>query len=290
MSVRIGDNSVKIYRSHAKINIGLRIAGKRPDGYHNLESIFQEISLHDEISFRKTEKELLVTCDHPDVPLDEKNLCMRTFGLISQKYSLQGGVEIGIRKKIPPGAGLGGGSSNAATCLKAFNDLFGLNLSRSEMLVLASRIGSDVPFFIIGKTALVLGRGEVVIPVSLNLKYRLLIVFPNIAVPTPAIFKNLALGLTDYKRNVKFEAVISMLTELEHLNRYFYNDLEPVACRMVPEIQDILNQLRSAGATYASMSGSGSAVYGMFEPSVNLEKIARRFPSGYSLFQAKPVQ
>ena len=280
---------MNLYRSYGKINIGLRVVSRRSDGYHNLESVFQEITLCDEILIKKSARGIRIRTDCKAVPVDENNLCYQAYQLLVQHYGLKEGVEIELIKKIPVGSGLGGGSSNAATCLKAFNDIFALGLSRGELIRLGAKIGSDVPFFIVGKSALVKGRGEVIIPIRFLSDYQLLIVFPQVQVSTAFIYKNFEFALTKSKWNVKFEAVISRVTSLDDLSMYFSNDLEQVTSGLYPEIGEVRKEIAESGARFVSLSGSGSAVYGMYPMNVDLEAIRKWFVPRYQVFIAKPI-
>ena len=273
--------------SYAKINLGLRIVSKRADGYHNLESIFQELSLADELLIERADEFSLAT-NQPGLPVDETNLCTRAYRLLAAEYEIRGGLKIFINKRIPLGSGLGGGSSNAATCLKVINQLFRLNLSLPEQLRLAARLGSDVPFFILGRTALVKGRGEVVIPITFLKNYQIVLVYPGRAISTAQIFNNLEIGLTKYGGGVKFEAVIFRITSLDDLSGYLFNDLEEVVSRVCPEIMGIKERLINCGARYVSLSGSGATVYGLFDLQTDLSNIKQEFPASYLVFIANP--
>jgi 4-diphosphocytidyl-2-C-methyl-D-erythritol kinase len=280
---------MKLVKSPAKINIGLKIISKRPDGYHNLESVFQEISLYDDIYIEKRKTGIRFRCDDPAIPSDDRNLCIRAFRLLQESYGLREGVDIRLVKKIPAGAGLGGGSSNGAACLKAFNEIFNLDLEFKDLMNHASRLGSDVPFFITGKTALVTGRGEVVTPIHFPVDYRILLACPDLPVSTAEVFKNFEFGLTEIPMDIKFEAVISRVKTLEDLNRYFYNDLEPVVQRLYPEMAELRRWLLDTGAKYVSMSGSGSAVYALFEPEQDLSEFAKERFKNNRVFLTRPV-
>ncbi len=280
---------MEIYNSFAKINIGLRVVNRREDGFHNLESIFQEVSLADEIRIRKQNKGVTIHCNDSTIPTNDKNLCYRAYQILLENNYLDSGVEIQINKRIPAGSGLGGGSSNAATCLKALNSLFELKLSISQLLRLSAQIGSDVPFFIVGGTAMVKGRGEVVIPISFLTNYQILIVFPHIHISTGYIYKNFEMGLTAYQQNLKFDAVIKEVNTLADLNHLFFNDLENVVLRFFPELVEIKNKLKESGAEFISLSGSGSAVFGIFDKDINLNHVTEKFPPRYELFIVNPV-
>jgi 4-diphosphocytidyl-2-C-methyl-D-erythritol kinase len=278
------------YKSYAKINIGLKVVNKRCDGYHNLESVFQEITLFDEIYFRKTKKDIVIKSNYPSIPVDKRNLCYQSFKLMQEKFSLNTGIEIEIIKNIPIGAGLGGGSSNAATCLIAINEIFNLNLSQTELLVLASKIGSDVPFFILGGTALVKGRGEVVIPIQFLDNYNILIIYPNFSISTSKIYGNFELNLTENMPHVKFEAVISRINNLGDLSEYFYNDLEEIAVALYPELLDVRRSLILTEANFVSMSGSGSAIYGLYRKGMDFRNISINLHKDWKVLYAEPLK
>jgi len=275
--------------ANAKINIGLRIVGKRSDGFHNLESVFQEINLSDIITIRKIPHGIRIMTSHSQIPTDEQNLCYQAFLLMKKTYGFEGGVEISLEKNIPVGAGLGGGSSDAAACLKAFNHIFNLNLNKSRLIHLAAKIGSDVPFFIIGKTALVKGRGEVVVPIDFLKDYQILIVYPYLNISTTEVYKNFELNLTNFKSLIKFDVAILKIAYLQDLNYYFYNDLEKVVFRFYPELREAKEKLKLAGAAFASLSGSGSVLYGLFDESIQLKEIKEEFEQYGQVFIAKPV-
>jgi 4-diphosphocytidyl-2-C-methyl-D-erythritol kinase len=276
-------------RSYAKINLGLRIVGKRPDGFHNLESVFQEIDIFDEISIRKIDNGVRIISDHSNVPLGVSNICYKAFEKLKTKVNLKMGVEIEIKKRIPIGAGLGGGSSNAASCLKIFNQMFQLHLTPGELLLLAAQIGSDVPFFIMGKSALVKGRGEIVIPISFLDDYLIVLVYPNIVINTSFIYKNFEMNLTAYESNFKFEAVIFETKKIEDLNRYFFNDLENVAFESYPILKNIKKRFKWLNAKYISLSGSGSSVFGLFNKAQELAKIKRELKEFGQVFITRPI-
>lgn len=277
------------FRSCAKINLGLRVVGKRPDGYHNLESVFQEISLCDEIECKRTSGEIKIQCDHPAVPLDEKNLCHKAFRIARDIGGLKEGIRIQIKKNIPVGAGLGGGSSNAAACLKAFNRMFDLGLSKGRLIRLAAQIGSDVPFFILGKTALIKGRGEVVLPIHFLTNYQVILVYPNFSISTASVFEKFEMNLTEYNSDDKFEAGISEIQNLDDLSDSIFNDLEKIVMDCHPVLKEIKQHLKRKGAQFVSLSGSGSVVFGLFNSSKKLEKIGQEFAKYGQVFFARPV-
>ncbi len=240
--------------SPAKINLFLQILHQRPDGYHELASLFQAISLHDTIQYSLSTKDSL-TCTVPDIPVDSSNLILKAVNLFRLTTNLKFNISIHLEKHIPQKAGPGGGSSNAATTLFALNELFNHPLSIQELENLGSQIGSDVAFFFSEGTAYCTGRGEVVenlkpLPVT-----KLWIAKPNEGLATPLIFKNFQ--MTDaLKKNPQ-----DVLRNFLNGKPDYYNDLEPAAFRALPALETFKNDLKKCGFKTVLMSGSGSAFF-----------------------------
>lgn len=257
----------KTVRSYAKINLTLDILEKRPDGFHGIESVMQSISLHDIITLRtSSEPGIRITCDIPGIPTDEKNLAHKAASIFLQRRGFATGLDIHIEKRIPMQAGLGGGSSNAAAVLMGLNQLFGLSVSLDELSSIGAKIGSDVPFFLVGGTALVRGRGEVIQPLPDIPSWQLVIVKPPFGVSTAWAYKRLdemssAVGepTPHSKRMVDCILCDGCLPDA------LWNDLESPAVERHPEIAEIKGELLRAGASGALMCGSGSAVFGLFK-------------------------
>lgn len=252
--------------SPAKINLFLHVTGRRSDGYHDLLSLMCPVSLHDIIEFDFHADTLSIRCDHPEVPLNESNLAYRAARLFfEQREAVMGipadGVMLSIIKRIPIAAGLGGGSSNAATVLIGLNRFFGHPFSLETLKEMGLSIGADVPFFIYGKPAIATGIGEVLSPVQSLPQFYVILVNPGVAVSTGAVYKNLNLGLTNTQK-INKEAFFKV-RNLD-LVRYLWNDLEKVTASKFPEILDIKEALLSNGAEGALMSGSGPTVFGLF--------------------------
>jgi 4-diphosphocytidyl-2-C-methyl-D-erythritol kinase len=250
----------------AKINLFLRVIGKRPDGYHDLYSLMCPVALYDTLSLDFGVSGISVTCDHPGVPQDASNLAIRSVRLFldavfAGRCPPGFGLSIHIEKKIPVGAGLGGGSSNAAAVLSALNHYFGQPLSTPALMALGARIGADVPFFIFGRPALAGGIGDRLDPFPHLAPWTALLVYPNEAVSTAWVYKNLNLRLTkDEKKLSKFHFDGRFFNVDEHL----VNDLEAVTERALPVVNEIKRLLLAHGAAGAMMSGSGSTVFGLF--------------------------
>ena len=245
----------------AKINLFLHIIDKRPDGYHNLKSLMCCIDLCDQITLLPGMPDTSVRCRHPDVPEDATNLAARAAEVFHTSMGLSGGAGVIIDKKIPVGAGLGGGSSNAAVVLTALNRYYGKPFSRGDLMAMGLSIGADVPFFIYGKPAMVSGIGETVEPYGKLLPYAIVLIFPGIGVSTPAVYKNLNLALTKSKNKHNYRDLSDYQFRVRN---ELYNDLETVAIRLCPEIQAAKDALLIQGAIGALMSGSGSSVFGVF--------------------------
>jgi len=254
--------------SFAKINWTLEILGKRPDGYHELRTLLQTVSLSDELVFRPAEQGIEIICDHPDVPCDETNLVFRAARLLSDFAGVAKGVGVTIRKRIPAAAGLGGGSSNAAVTLIALQKLWGIELPPGDLFTLAAKLGADVPFFLMGGTCLGVGRGDEVYPLADINAGCLLLVNAGIPVPTREVYGNLPPELTKprtiTKMPLSLEAAYAGITS-QNGQIKLQNDLEiPVLARHTL-LADIKDRLERAGANGVLMSGSGSTIFAVFD-------------------------
>jgi 4-diphosphocytidyl-2-C-methyl-D-erythritol kinase len=259
----------------AKINLGLEIIRKRADGYHDINSIFLSIALCDELEII-ADATLSMTCDDAALPVDESNLCIRAARMMQERFDCRDrGARITLHKNIPMGAGLGGGSSDAAAVIRALNDVWGINASIEELAKVAAEIGSDVPFFLYGQPMLARGRGDVMAPIEFPLKSHIVLVCPSVHVSTPWAYK--ALDITSERRATPYEKIIPQLANLGSLRELCVNDFERVVFTEHPELALIKEKLLHAGAAYASMSGSGSAVYGMFETAEAAKNAAKIF-------------
>ena len=240
-------------RSYAKINWSLRITGKRGDGYHDLETLFQTISLHDTLTFTESDR-LSLTCDDPTIPVDDTNLVLRAAKLLGAPP-----VAIELRKRIPAGGGLGGGSSNAAATLVTLDRMF--SLGTPNLPELALELGSDVPFFLVGGTAYATGRGEVLTAMPPASPIPLLLVLPEERVLTREAFARIA----RYSRPIGPEHYRTMIEDdlLSHAP-FLVNDFEEPVFGMLPRLRQLRDRLVGAGAVYARMSGSGSTLVGAF--------------------------
>ena len=254
------------FKTPAKINLGLHIHGKREDGFHELETIFQMVSLYDDVELELLSSGIKLECDTPGVPTDDTNLVCKAALLLRQSYQVEGkGVSIRLKKKIPFGAGLGGGSGNAAGVLMGLNRLWDLNIEREELLALAAELGSDVPFFLTSPCALGMGRGEQLKTLKPCAKFQVLLVFPGFPVATSWVYQNLKLKLTKRENNISILRKNLSLSDITSLGSRLYNDLEPVVIQRFPEVQVVKDELGAWGALGVLLSGSGSTVFGIFD-------------------------
>ena len=274
--------------SYAKINLNLQVLNKRVDGYHNIHSLFLEIDLDDKLIFSRSD-EFQLTVENSfssEIPLDDTNLINRAYKTIKSKIkSVPTEYAIHLKKQIPIGSGLGGGSSNAASILTVLNQLWKLNLSTIELENIGKSLGSDVPFFIKGGIQLVEGIGDILTPLDFSLLkgYYFVLVVPPIHISTPWAYGALNKSLQPNKRQLKFLPLsTSMKWEL------FDNDFERVIHEAYPEIRKTKAKLQRAGALYAGLSGSGSTVFGVFDNLKKAESILEHFDQ-YQTYLTSPV-
>lgn len=263
---------MKEYFSSAKINIGLNIISKRDDGYHNIETIFYPIKLCDRIIFLE-DKTFSIECNEASIPVDENNLIYKARNILSEATGKEINVKVKLEKNIPSFAGLGGGSSNAATTLIALNEILDLHLSENDLIELASKIGSDVPFFILNKPTFAEGRGEILFPLpELILDYKILIVIPEIKISTAWAYSNF--------KNTQKKIDLRLIRTAEDFDKYkeqISNDFEAIVFPSFPIIENIKTELKKSGSIFSLLSGSGSAVYGFFYKDFDPTQIKNKF-------------
>ncbi len=250
-------------RSFAKINLFLQVTGKRADGYHELNTLMCGIDLHDIIRLDFNCAETCVSCTHPDVPGDLTNTAFKAARLFFETAGIAGAVGIHIEKRIPVGAGLGGGSSNAAAVLKELNTHYGNPLSEGQLMAMGRAIGADVCFFISGRPAVATGIGEVLTPFLHLYPFQLLVIYPSVPVSTAQVYKKLNLGLTKNKKIPKKNVFELNWKKADSV--CLHNDLEETGFALCPESRRAKMALLRHHASAALMSGSGSAVFGLYE-------------------------
>src|SRR5438045_4142221 len=254
--------------SFAKINWTLEVLGRRADGYHELRTLLQTISLCDELRFTRLERGIEITCNVPDVPCDETNLAYRAAALLNAFTGFNRGARIEIIKRIPAAGGLGGGSSNAAVTLMALQRLWDVHLAPRALFALGAKLGADVPCFFLGGTCLGIGRGDEVYPLADIKAEHLLLVNAGILVPTREVYAHLPPELTNPHPTAMMpfalEAAYRSVSLQSGPPTQLSNDLERPVLARYPLLSEIKQRLTQAGACATLLSGSGSTVFGIF--------------------------
>lgn len=249
-----------------KINLTLDVHYKRPDGYHEVEMIMQTISLKDEISLKLIPRPVIeLTSNCHKLPLDESNLAYKAAKLMIEKYKLDAGIAININKKIPIAAGLAGGSADAAAVIVGINEMFQLNRPQEELMALGKDIGADVPFCIVGKTALAKGIGEKILPLKHLSGFGLLLVKPPYFVSTKEVYSRLDVKAIQERPDTMAMIEYINAQDIGKIAAGLCNVLEEVTFKLYPELDFIKKHLVSKGALGSLMSGSGPTVFGIFE-------------------------
>jgi 4-diphosphocytidyl-2-C-methyl-D-erythritol kinase len=253
-----------VARCPAKVNLALRVVGSRDDGYHELDTVFQAVDLWDSLEIREAPS-LSLECDDPSLPVDGSNLVLAAAELLLRERGAPGrGAAISLRKRIPAQAGLGGGSSDAAGALLLCSRWWGMDLPIGEMVDLGSRLGADVPFFLHGGTARGRGRGDLIEPLPFIGERPILIGIPPFGISTSEVFSELRVRLTHPENGVSFPLLSAHKWQEENDFHIAANDLEAIVFESWPELEEFRDALWRAGASSALLSGSGSAVYGIF--------------------------
>ena len=259
-------------KAYAKINVGLRIIGQRDDGYHSIKTLYQTVNIYDEVKLNlKDEQGVTFNWQGEKVPDGDDNICSKAANSFFEFIGEEKGVNIELEKTLPVGSGLGGGSSDAACVIRGLNELLDTKLSIKNMEDIASELGSDIPFFIRGGCQYDEGIGDELSPGELSEEWVLLLVVPDIHIDTSWAYEGIhPLSLT---RNINDVNLASFPHNGDAKNRkMFRNDFEPLVFSKYPEISDIKKSLLKSEAEFASLSGSGSAVYGLYETTEKAEK------------------
>ncbi len=271
-----------IIEAPAKINLTLDVKGKRDDGYHELETVMHPISLVDRLTLTKADDDIRIESNCELLPRGKNNLVYQAAKLFFEKTGRRAGVNVFIEKNIPIGAGLAGGSTNAAGTLLGLNNLYQAHLSPEQLWGLACQLGSDVPFCLIKTSALAQGRGEVLSPLPKIDKLNFLLVKPDFHIATPEIFKKLNLSEIENSPDTKAFLIAWQEYDIIRLASEMVNVLEPVSSAQHPEISAIKNMMKSLGALNAIMSGSGPSVFGVFTDLTQLKNAYQHFKQNYN--------
>ena len=273
-------------KGYAKINLGLDVTGRRPNGYHDLRMIMQTIGLYDTVTIQRTEEDgIILTTDNPTLPCDESNLIYKAAVLMRDTYSLTDGVRIRLEKRIPVAAGLAGGSTDAACVFRGMSRLFDLQLSEDELRKISLLIGADVPYCISGGTFLAEGIGEILTPLSDLPEIPLVLIKPGFDVSTKYVYENLHANELKEHPDITSQCEAIEKEDLGRMAKLMGNVLEKVTVTKYPEIEEIKNDFISLGSYGAMMSGSGPSVFGLFQTREDAEKAFLSMKEKYSSAQ-----
>ncbi len=273
-----------IQKAPAKINLFLDVLRKRKDGYHDILTFFLKIGLFDTLHFRPAKDTLEIICRHPQVPEDAANLAYKAACLLRKKCRYPGGAKIEIIKRIPVGAGLGGGSSDAAAALLGLNRLWKLKLSTRELMGVAKKIGADVSFFLYPEAAAIgQGRGDIVRPLELDRRFWLILVCPDIFVSTKEVYGKLGRCLTKKKIDVKLLNYAFKNESLEEIGKKLFNRLEVVTFRKHKKLSAIKDSLSALGVRAVLMSGTGSTIFGLTKSREEAVAVKRKLRDPYKI-------
>ena len=271
-------------KSCAKVNVGLQILNQRPDGYHNINTVFQELDFYDTIELKKNNGfEFYSNVNW--LKNDSTNLCVLAFEKFSEKYDV-GGISINLAKQIPPGSGLGGGSSNAAAILKGLCHLYSIDPIYEKLSKIALHLGADVPFFLKGGMQIASGIGEQLVEMSSSINGVYLLIVPKFKIDTKWAYKSFKKFLQRPKVELNFAG---LLERVETPFELFENDFESIVIPAYPEIAIIKEKLWSCRPKFVSLSGSGSTVFGIFDDEASAKSAESLFSHKYSTFIANPV-
>ena len=272
-------------KSYAKVNVGLQILNQRPDGFHNINTVFQELDFYDTIKLKKKDSGCEFYSNVKWLNNDSTNLCVLAFEKLSEEYDI-GGISINLVKKIPSGGGLGGGSSNAAAILKGLCHLYSIDPVYEKLSKIALTIGADVPFFLKGGTQIASGIGEQLVELNGIINGVYLLIIPKFKIDTRWAYKSFKKFLQRPKVEVNFA---NLLGRDKTPFKLFENDFESIVIPAYPEIAIIKEKLWSCRPKFVSLSGSGSTVFGIFDDEAGAKSAESLFSHRYSTFIANPV-
>ncbi|MBT7423392.1 MAG: 4-(cytidine 5'-diphospho)-2-C-methyl-D-erythritol kinase [Candidatus Marinimicrobia bacterium] len=272
--------------SYSKVNIGLKVLSQRDDGYHNIYTIFQELNFGDSIDIEKREHGFKIIANVDWIPTNKSNICYKAYTEIKKEFSEVKGIHIKIDKKIPIGSGLGGGSANAAALLKGIKNIYKLEVTESKLEEIGGEVGADVPFFIRGKTQLGEGVGDKLTQLPKAIIGTYLLVIPKISIRTEWAYSVIKNRLNNQNKNAKFS---SFINEDYSSLQIFENDFEQIVIPAYPEIGAIKSKLLNLGARFASLSGSGSTVYGVYDDEASAKEAELLFHTSHQTILANPT-
>lgn len=274
------------YHSPCKFNLFLDVTGRRPDGFHEVATIIEPLSLSDTLHLQETSGEISVTSDQPEIPDGPDNIVYQAVRLLREETGEDRGVRIRVEKNIPAAAGLGGGSANAARTLQTLNSIWKLNLPPPALSRIAARLGSDVPFFLNPRTSHCRGRGEMITPLPRAPRFQAVLIKPPLPIPTRWAYEQLAISAPlSPRRNIQDIITALENSDLSALGSSLYNIFQEVLEPKIPELRNILEFFRKNNTIGAILSGSGSTVVGLLETEFEAQSLADQaraiFPGEY---------
>lgn len=279
--------------AYAKVNLALDVLRRREDGYHDVCMIMQNLSLYDTLTFTMEEADTLaitLSCDKEFVPCDERNLIYKAIVLMGETYHLTGHIHVELVKRIPVEAGMAGGSTDCAAAFHAMRELYGLDVSDQELMKLGVKLGADVPYCIMAKTALSEGIGEVLTEVAPLPDCYVVVAKPAISVSTKMVYENLHANELQHHPDVAGMAEALKQGELSGVASRMENVLETVTTKLYPQIEEIKRTMKESGAENAIMSGSGPTVFGLYREKAIAEQAAEKIQQQYGLSEVYVTQ
>ncbi|SHF13328.1 4-diphosphocytidyl-2-C-methyl-D-erythritol kinase [Caldanaerobius fijiensis DSM 17918] len=275
-------------KAYAKVNLSLNVLDRRSDGYHHIETIMQSINLYDVVQLEKSSNGIQLTCEGIKLPCDSRNIAYKAAELMIKRFRLQGGIKIHIQKHIPVAAGLAGGSTDAAAVIKGINKLYGLNLNDKDLSNIGLEIGADVPFCIKGGTGLAMGIGEEIVPLPTP-KLDIVLIKPGASASTKVIYQLYDELKEHVHPDVRGQAEAIIKGDLKKVCKLAANGLEAVTMKICPEVVQAKKALIDSGCEVALMSGSGTAVYGIYRDKFAAQEAYRLLKRNYLTFLVKTI-
>lgn len=279
--------------AYAKVNLALDVLRRREDGYHDVCMIMQNLSLYDTLTFTVEEADTLaitLSCDKEFVPCDERNLIYKAIVLMGETYHLTGHIHVELVKRIPVEAGMAGGSTDCAAAFHAMRELYGLDVSDQELMKLGVKLGADVPYCIMAKTALSEGIGEVLTEVAPLPDCYVVVAKPTISVSTKMVYENLHANELQHHPDVAGMIEALKQGDLSGVASRMENVLETVTTKLYPQIEEIKQTMKESGAENAIMSGSGPTVFGLYREKAIAEQAAEKIRQQYGLSEVYVTQ
>ena len=279
--------------AYAKVNLALDVLRRREDGYHDVCMIMQNLSLYDTLTFTMEEADALaitLSCDKEFVPCDERNLIYKAIVLMGETYHLTGNIHVELVKRIPVEAGMAGGSTDCAAAFHAMRELYGLDVSDQELMKLGVKLGADVPYCIMAKTALSEGIGEVLTEVAPLPDCYVVVAKPTISVSTKMVYENLHANELQHHPDVAGMIEALKQGDLSGVASRMENVLETVTTKLYPQIEEIKQTMKESGAENAIMSGSGPTVFGLYREKAIAEQAAEKIRQQYGLSEVYVTQ